>query len=120
MTVRGRQKKIEQLKKPRFRPPESVQGAELVSKQDRGLACVGNRVVHALTHQFVILNKPMIRILREADGREHQGVNDGQLENRQFRCPFPQNRKVMADQVMAKKAVSPLGQVVKLTRGPLE
>jgi hypothetical protein len=41
-------------------------------------------------------------------------------EYRQFRRPFPQNRKVMADQVMAKKALSPLGQVVKLTRGPLE
>ena len=62
----------------------------------------------------------MIWIFRKANGRKRQGIDDWQPVNRKLRRPFPQDWKVMADQVMAKKAISSLREVIKLAGGPLE
>jgi len=100
--------------------PEAVQRPEFVCEQDSGLAGVCDWVIYALAHQLVVLYQPMIRILRETDGRQHQGVDYRQAVDREIGCPFLQNRKVVEDQVVAKHAIGVLGQAIKVFNNPFE
>ena len=58
----------------------------------------------------------MIRIFRETEGRQHQGINNGQVMNRNTGRPFSQHPKIVVDQVVPEEAVGVGSQVRKRAR----
>ena len=57
---------MQDLEEARLRLAQPVQRPELVRKESRRLAGIGDRVVHALADQLVVLDQPVVGVLRES------------------------------------------------------
>lgn len=115
--VRLGQQEVQQLKQPRFRPPQPGQRAELIGAQLSRQPRVRHRVVEAFVGELVVLDEPVIRLLREAEGREHQRVNHRQAEQPRLRRAFAQDGQIVRREVMADHAGRVGGQPFQRRQG---
>src|SRR5690606_41990852 len=58
---------------------ESAEGLALILEQLPGSPAVSQRGVQCVTHQLVILDQPVVRVLRKGKGRQAQSVNHRQI-----------------------------------------
>jgi len=80
---------------------------------------VGHRVGDAVTHQLVVLDQPVVRILREGQRRQVQGVDDALAEQRQRRRLGAQCRQVVAEQIVADDVVRAGGELREAGQRPV-
>ena len=75
---------------------------ELVGKERGGLAGIRDRVVDAFPDELVVLHQAVVGVFREADRRQHERVNDGQLKQRMARGGLTENRQIEPDEIVAE------------------
>ena len=62
-----------------FHGGKHVKRSKLIAKQRSRLAGIGHRVIYALPDQLIVLHQTVVWVFREADRRQDERVNDGQL-----------------------------------------
>ena len=85
----------------------------LVLEQGQGGAAIRQWRVEAVANQLVVLDQPVIRVLRKGQGRQAQGVDHRELKQREVRRLLPEQRQVMGDDIVAEDETGPLRQAVE-------
>src|ERR1035441_9315062 len=94
---------MQDLEEARVLLPEAVKRSELVCKQGSGLAGIGHRVIYALADQLIVLHQAVVGVFREADRRQYERVNDGQLQHRVAGGRFAENPQIVPYKIVAEE-----------------
>ncbi len=93
------------------------EGGVLVLEQRQRGTAVGQGRVEAVADQFVILDQPVIRVLREGQRRQAQGVDHRQAVQRQRWRLLLQDGQVVIDHVVTQHEPRPVAQGIELLEG---
>ncbi len=74
---------------------------ELVVQEAAGLSGVGDRVLRGVADEEVVLDEAVVRVLREAEGREDEGVDDRLAEELEVRGAGAEGGEVVGEEVVA-------------------
>jgi len=100
-----------------------LQGLVLIDEELVGQLRIAHRIVACRRAQLVVLHQPVIRVLREGDGREFERVDQWQAVERELRMQCRQRRLIERNDVMAKheggafgERIQPANEIRRLAR----
>ena len=112
----ARQEKMEQRDIIGTGPLQRPECFQLVMKERETLLGIAQRLVASIAHELVILDQPMVRVLREGERRKLERVDDGQCQELEVGKHLPQERKIVTPEVVAEDEARPLGKGIELGR----
>jgi hypothetical protein len=89
---------------------------QLVMKERETELGIAQRLAASIAHELVVLDEPMVGILGEGERRELERVDDGQCQELEVGKHLPQNREIVAPDVVTEDKARPLGEGIELSR----